>query len=775
MRTARFPILLWRDARGQSTAAVVFDASIAAVGETPAAAAGTVRDYLQWTYKQKPWTSPPDFHEPRLVQLRVDVRPEYQHEERIFPCPDTFALRVACVTGKDRNGLLLCAMPTLNLLFNYADERSFKGLVAHFVQGMARQMTPERLARQLLPPGLELDDVVIPIIERDYKEPPPDLEALNEVAQPVDGRANRARQARPWQRDETVAKLATILAKEKASVLLLGDGGVGKTTILTEAARKIGRLPLKDAGGTPLNEDQDKTMREIFGELVEERPKVNRFWTTTASRLIAGMQYLGQWQERVEQVVAELESIDGVLHVENLLDLVRNGGRDPISSIAAFLVPYLQRNELRLVAECTPAELDACRRLLPGFADVFQVLSVPPFQRNEAIAAMDQLANVHRQNLRIDYDRQMPDLVQRLFARFMPYAGFPGRASAFVADLFDHAARARLAAVTPQLVIDRFVRLTGLPERFLRDDLPLHHAEVVESLAKKVIGQRDACLTAANVITAFKAGLNDPARPIGVLLFCGPTGVGKTELARAIGDLLFSHGEAGGKDRMVRLDMSEYATPGAADRLLNDPGGGESELIKRLRQQPFTVVLLDEMEKAAPEVFDVLMGVFDEGRLTDRFGRVTTFRSALIIMTSNLGAGAPEPFGFNRPSDAPYEAEAYAFFRPEFFNRMDGVVTFHPLSPGVVKQIAEKELRSLSQREGLTRARLTLSWTDRVVDLLVAQGFDRRYGARPLQRTLEQLIVTPLARHLVENPELSDATLSVDVVDGRITFTRSRS
>jgi ATP-dependent Clp protease ATP-binding subunit ClpC len=194
------------------------------------------------------------------------------------------------------------------------------------------------------------------------------------------------------------------------------------------------------------------------------------------------------------------------------------------------------------------------------------------------------------------------------------------------------------------------VRVTGLPELFVRDELPLDADALAAELKSRVIQQDDACEAAAAVITAFKAGMNDPGRPVGVLLFCGPTGVGKTELARAMAPYLFGHGEGRDgpqdrRDRMIRLDMSEYAGPGAADRLLTDAAGGPSELVAKVRQQPFNLLLLDEVEKASADVFDVLLGLFDEGRLTDRAGRLTTFRSCVVVMTSNLGAGAAGRFG----------------------------------------------------------------------------------------------------------------------------------
>jgi len=288
--------------------------------------------------------------------------------------------------------------------------------------------------------------------------------------------------------------------------------------------------------------------------------------------------------------------------------------------------------------------------------------------------------------------------------------------------------------------------------------------EVRGYFEERLLGQPDAVDALVDLITVVKASLNDPHKPLGSFFFVGPTGVGKTESAKVLAEFLF-----GGRDRMIRFDMSEYAAADALPRLIGTAWktDSEGELTRRVREQPFCVVLFDELEKAHREVFDALLGVLGEGRLTDASGRSADFRNAIIIMTSNLGAGRREmqAIGFDAGSrggsrSAPtagderlrahFTKQAEQFFRPEFFNRIDRIVAFRPLTLDAMRLITRRELGKLLMREGIVRRNLLVEIDDAVIEQLLAQGFHQLYGARPLQREIERMVILPLARLLVE-------------------------
>ena len=637
--------------------------------------------------------------------------------------------------------------------------------IQEMVQQALGKKTPQELSRELMPERIWLDAVHVRESDAPRRTSAARFPALEAIAEQLGPRRRGSRFSRAIQRDVDVRTIAERLRAGKFNLLLVGEGGVGKTTVLVEAIRLYLR-ERRAKKGSGVNSGNGAADGKREPELIPDPLVLRQFWLTSGQRLIAGMKYLGQWEERCEKAIDELSETSSVLCVEDLLELVRVGDSDPGASVAAFFMPYLQRGELRLVAEVTPTELDACRRLLPGLADLFQVIQIREFSPADARIVLGKLLEDGQRNLKLELDTNLADLIYRLYKRFQPYAAFPGRSVNFVRQLLDEAARDGIKRVTADRVLIRFQRETGLPERLLRDDLPLPHEEVLGAFRAAVLGQEAACQAAAGVVTALKTGLNDPGRPLGVLLFCGPTGVGKTEMAKALARFLFGAGASSSKldrDRLIRLDMSEYAGYGAAQRLLMSADGGVSDFLKRVRRQPFTVVLFDEIEKAAPEVHDALLGVLDEGRLTDRFGRTTTFKSAVIVMTSNVGAERSAAIGFDPSAQPSFERIAMGTFRPEFFNRIDAVVTFQPLAQETIVALARRELEAIRQRDGLTKANLQLTWTEAVVEHLAAAGYDARYGARPLLRAVERLVVAPLSAWLLAHADARNQTITIEL------------
>jgi ATP-dependent Clp protease ATP-binding subunit ClpC len=748
----RFPVLVWEDYTGRFTARLIDDEEdqsnpLAGFGRTPREALAQLKEYLAWSFDHEPWRSAPDFQDPQLMEFRVEVRPEYTLRGRVYPCDESIPLRVACVHGHQRTGMLVCAMPLLGLQFYYYEASALRGLVTTYAQEALKNRTPQQLRTYLNPKSVRLDEIALrggkPAT---FTIPEPAAENLKLVATPLGSDDMRRSFSRAFGRERLVSELIQLLERERTNVLLVGESGVGKTSMLVDAVRVVER------SGANNNETQT--------------PAKHRFWTSTASHLIAGMKYLGQWEERCERVIEELARIDGVIAFEDLLELLRIGGATTTDSVASFFLPFLARGEMRIVSETTPAGLDACRRLLPGFVDAFRILRVPNFAQTEALSALQAYCASIERNSKVRMPAESRNLVYRLFKRFLPYEVFPGKTVAFTTRLYESAKTDRVLEITSDRIISAFVKATGLPELFLRDDVSLEEHDLQAFFEHEVIGQVEACRAATSAVLTFKSGLNDPLRPISVLLFTGPTGVGKTELSRSLARFLF--GAAEDSERFVRLDMSEYSLPGSAERLIAGPSGAPSEFINQMRRQPFAVVLFDEIEKADEGVFDLLLSVFDEGRLTDRFGRTTHFQSAVIVMTSNLGAIASETPGFGTGDEfasSTYHRAAQTFFRPEFYNRIDAVLTFNSLDKTSVRRIVIKELNALNAREGMVKRSIRLVWTDRLVNHVVQAGFDARLGARPLQRVIEKEIVTTLALHLNANPNLRDTQITVDFDD----------
>jgi ATP-dependent Clp protease ATP-binding subunit ClpC len=513
-----------------------------------------------------------------------------------------------------------------------------------------------------------------------------------------------------------------------ASILLVGGPGIGKTTFVRRMAQRFASLR------------KDKT-----------QPQQPRIWASSGERIIAGQVYLGMWQKRCLQLIEELSSEGDYFYIDRLTSIIRP--QPDGSSIADILLPAVASEEISLIAECSEAELERCQRKAPQLMQHFQLLRLqetPTYQMPELLSAYQGKKNipvsVHPAGLR--------RLVSHL-DMFQRDLCFPGKGFRFIDWLGQESNNDRSKILYAKEASEAYSRYSGLPLALISDDFPATSKEISLQLARAVIGQNEACYICAKVLARFKAGLNDPEKPCGSLFFVGPTGVGKTELAKQLARYMF-----GSDERLIRLDMSEYMMPGAAQRWL-EVGEGVTSLAQQVRQQPLSLILLDEIEKAHSQVFDLLLGILGEGRLTDAFGRLVDFRMTMVIMTSNLGISEAPSVGFGEKENTRMMQTVRQHFRPEFFNRIDHVITFGNLTQNNVLQIVDLELAKASARTGLKRRNLKLEVSSEAKAFLAKIGYHPTRGARPLRRVLEERVVTPVAVRMSQDPELRDRTIRV--------------
>ncbi|HWB80044.1 MAG TPA: AAA family ATPase [Nannocystaceae bacterium] len=527
------------------------------------------------------------------------------------------------------------------------------------------------------------------------------------------------------------AELPMIQRERPRSLLLVGPAGVGKTAWVRALARLLGKRQGSDS-------------------------HVPRIWASSADRIVAGMSYLGMWEQRCLDLVEEMSGEGDLLYFERLGPiLAAQTGR---SSIADLLMPAVLSGELSLLSECTPDEHERLVQRAPTLLAAFHIVPIdppPPSAMPNLLATWQSRAYP---KLTID-GAGWRRLVQHL-EFFQRDLAFPGKAFRFLDALnkLKHSDEAKEPIeLDAEQVSASFAEATGLPLELISDSRHAGREHIAAQLARGVVGQAEACSSAARVLTRLKAGLNDPDRPIGSLFFVGPTGVGKTELAKQLARYMF-----GKADTMVRIDMSEYMLPGSAQRLLAS-GSGVRSLIERVRERPLSLVLFDEIEKAHPEVFDLLLGVLGEGRLTDTDGRLVDFRMTLVVMTSNIGVATQGKSGFGAGTSRDVEllAAVRAHFRPEFFNRIDHVIPFRALSHDDIGKIVELELAQVSERVGLQRRRLRLRVDAAARDALARAGWHPTRGARPLKRVIEERVIAPLAVAMAEDPGLTDRDVFV--------------
>jgi len=613
-------------------------------------------------------------------------------------------------------------------------------------------------------------------------------------------------------REREIERAIQVLCRRtKNNPVLLGEAGVGKTAIVEGFAQRV------VSGNVP--------------ELLADK----RIVVLDLAMMVAGTKYRGQFEERIKAVMNEVRRAKNtILFIDELHTLVGAGGAEGAIDAANVLKPALARGEIQCIGATT---LDEYRKYIEkdnALARRFQEIIVDPTNKEETIEILKGLRERYEEHHRVQITDDAIVSAVEMSERYITARCLPDKA---IDVIDEAGARVRLRAMTrpPDLkeidedvdrlnkekeeavanqdfekaaalrdqadklrkkkdhitrewrdksretdgVVDEEVvaevvsKMTGIPLTRLSTEDSMRLMQMEGELHKRVISQEEAIKAISKAVRRSRSGLKDPKRPTGCFIFAGPTGVGKTLLAKALAEYMF-----GDADALVQIDMSEYMEKHNVSRLIGAPPGyvGYEEggqLTEKIRRRPYAVVLLDEIEKAHPDVFNMLLQVMEEGRLTDSFGRNVDFRNVIMIMTTNAGADAiknESSFGFQRPdSDASYESmkmrvneEIQKVFRPEFLNRLDDTIVFRHLTKDDLKQVIDLELGKV--RERLEERGFALILTDDAKEFLIKKGTDLDYGARPLRRAIENRVEDPLSEELLRGTFQGADTIVVDAV-----------
>ncbi len=564
-------------------------------------------------------------------------------------------------------------------------------------------------------------------------------------------------------RKEEMLQIArTLLQSRKSNVILVGEAGVGKTGIVEGLAQRIlsGKVPDELQGARII--DLSMTM------------------------LVAGAHYRGEFEERMQGVIKEAsEDPQVILFIDEIHLMMGAGGS--VMDAANILKPALARGEIRVIGATTISEYRSHIEKDPAMDRRFLKIDIEEPSTAETLEILKGVRERLQAHHGIIIEDDALQAAINWSVRYLPDFRLPDKAI----DLLDTAAaQARFASLSSrqgpesvgrEQVARAVANRCKIPYGILMQDEHVRLASMERDLSVRVKGQEEAKQVVSEAIRLAYAGLGNPNRPIGSFLFVGPSGTGKTELAKALNEFLF-HEEEG----LIRFDMSEFMEEHSVSKLIGAPPGykgcdEEGQLTRQIRTRPYSVVLFDEIEKAHPRVLDIFLQILDEGSLTDAQGKKCSFRNAVVIMTSNLGATAVTPrkemgFGAKEESqdgliplrDAQIDEAVKKHLRPELVNRLSAVVHFQPLSKKEVHEIVLKCLVNLNNR--LADRVITVDIEPAVTEFLIEKGFSSEYGARELERTFERLITKPLADKILSQGVARDATVVAQLVDGDVCF-----
>ena len=563
---------------------------------------------------------------------------------------------------------------------------------------------------------------------------------------------------------ETERVIQTLTRRTKNNPILVGEAGVGKTAVVEGLAMCMA---------------SDNVPTELQGK---------RLIQLDMAAMVAGTRYRGDFEERltklVNQVVAEG---DIILFIDEIHNMVGAGGTASGAMDAAeILKPALARGELHVIGATTTREYRLYIEKDPALERRFQPITVDEPSPQMAVEIVKGVKSKYEMHHGVQITDDAIETAVQLSVRYVTDRYLPDKAFDIIDEAcsklkitsYQHQATANNGqrVLTSEYVRMVVSQLTGVPVAELsRAEIDkLVHLE--EELSSRVIGQSEAVKVVSRAVRRQRAGLKDPNRPIGSFIFVGPTGVGKTELAKALSDCLF-----GTNTEVIRIDMSEYMEKASVAKLIGAPPGyaGYDEsgyLTEKVLRRPYSVVLFDEIEKAHPDVFNLLLQILDEGRLTDSHGKTIDFRNTVIILTSNIGITdvGNTTIGFISHSDYTAMQEGIdkalrKFFRPEFLNRLDEIVTFNYLGKAEMVRIAQQMCFALYNRlQGV----VNLQFTKRAIEFLANDGYDRNYGARPLKRTIQRKVEDALAEQLLMGQINKGDNIRVDAVDNKIVFSK---